>query len=1354
MLSLLNSQVLQSTCCPVSARFEDTIAFHFMDQKATYQPYCAGYCYRCILVLAYQIIMAGLAMGQASPSTTGSNPQLRFQVESIGKLAGLNSTDIQALYQDRDGYIWIGTKPGVSQFDGYTFRNHTKASGQALGPIHSIIEDRSGTVWIGGLNGLFYRKNGQFYPCQIPFKNIRGLRIGPADELWVVGLGFVPFAVSRKDQQRLKNGESVNIEPILSRSAWETAIGNFRTWTLDIDTKGHVWFGLDNRHASYDGKELHIHWKDTSVVHQYSAIAAFHQDSVYWGSEDTPALFQKNGRLTPVAETTNAAVTYIITKTDSATYFLTTWQLLELKRGTWTTLHTFKDFASLYFKNMILDREGNFWIGAVGDLLKLSPNAFQVETAEDVPLLGSTHCIEELSSGEIYIGGNRGRISRWAPDSAAVLYQLEVPSNSIVGDITEHTGGLWFATTMGGLVLKKGGKSEVYTTAEGLSDNGQHFLFKDRADNLWSGGDGSISKVIKKEDGTIRFNNYVAAHPGIDTDFPVFVDMFEGPEEGIWAISDKGLYVVQDNDLVPSEIASGSNPNPILTAVQVFNGQIWLSTQGEGLWQCVFESSRKLKVIRKWTVKDGLLSDVLFDLHMDKLERMWVVSQGGICRIDLRNTAGTVACFDKRDGWIDEASAYFSLLESKDSLLWAISKNSIVNFPLYNLSKNQIKPQAFINSVGILDDEVDIYRYADNPNEKHLLPANLVLPYHRNFLEFHFSTTSHTQVDKNKFRYRLEGLNQGWSTPSEDRDIWYSDLRPGFYTFYLMASNNDGLWGEEVSYSFRILSPLWWRWWAIVAYIVALIWGIYKVYRFQLARQLTLVENKRLRELDQLKTNLYTNITHEFRTPLTVILGITQQLEKEVKKVMLPKLALIRRNSQQLLELINQMLDLSKLESGFMRLHLVQTDIIAYLNYLVGSFASYAEQKEIDLQLSSDVDELHMDFDPKVVQQLLSNLLGNALKFTPAGGRISVELSASDDFFQLQVRDTGEGIEKEQLIHIFDRFHQVDTSTTKIHEGTGIGLALVKEWVDHMKGRISVQSEIGLGSTFLLELPISRTAPISKTLIPKPVETTENRIQEPSSAGNPLNLPLVLLIEDNADVAQYLRLALEHRYQCIHALDGQEGVDMAWAEIPDLIISDVMMPKMDGFELCRLLKNDERSNHIPIILLTAKVDFEDKIAGLAQGADAYLAKPFAEEELLIRMENLLDLRKQLQHKFSQTLLTDTSFGTKQAQIKDPFLEKLDLTILDHLEKENFGSEELAKALFLSRSQLHRKIKALTGKSTSIYLRMTRLREAQKLLSNTRLSISEIAYKVGFKSPVYFTQIYKDTFGVPPSERRV
>ncbi|MBX2876207.1 MAG: response regulator [Saprospiraceae bacterium] len=1282
-----------------------------------------------------------------------SNPKLRFQVESIGKLAGLNSTDIQALYQDQDGYIWIGNKPGVTRFDGYTFQNYTKAKDQVLGPIYSIIEDRSGTVWVGGVNGLFYWQGGQFHASSIPKEHIKALRLGSQGELWVAGLGFVPFALSSADLEQLKTGRLVHIQAIRSRSVWEHVIGNFRVWGMDIDNNGVVWFGLDSRHVSYDGTDLNLHWKDTTVVHQYSAIAAFHQDSVFWGSEDTPALFQKAGEVTPVEETTNAAVTYIITKTDSATYFLTTFQLLELKRGKWTTLHTFDRYASLYFKNMILDREGNFWVGGVGDLLKLSPNTFEVRTEDDTPWVGSNHCIEQLSSGEIYIGGNQARVNLYHPDSARMLFQLDVPRNSILGDIEEHHDGLWFATSMGGLVFRKDGISQQYTTREGLRDNGQYFLRVDRTGDFWSGGDGGITKIIRNQGGVISFENYMAAFPGVDTDFPLFVDMFRGPDQGVWAIGDKGLYKIGGEELIHTKIGLASNPRPILTAVQRYKGQIWLSTQGEGLWQCQFASAEELQLVRRWTEKDGLLSDVLFDLHMDKLERIWVVSQGGICRINLSDQSGEVECFDRRDGWIDEASAHFRLLESEDSLLWAISKTSIVNFPLYNLSTNQIKPQAFINKVALLNGEDDIYRFSASPADRHLLPQNLILPYNKNFLEFQFSTTSHTQVAKNKFRYQLEGLNPAWSTPAEDRDILYSDLRPGFYTFHLMAANNSGLWGEKISFSFRILSPLWWRWWAILAYVVALIWGINKVYRFQLARQVTLLENKRLRELDQVKTNLYTNITHEFRTPLTVILGITQQIRKEAKKATLPKLQLIQRNSQQLFELINQMLDLSKLESGYMRLNLMQADIVTYLSYLVASFTSYAEQREIDLQFSSRKERQIMDFDPKVIQQVLSNLLSNALKFTPAGGEIAVELDEQDGYFQLQVRDTGEGIDEEQLKHIFDRFHQVDTSTTKVHEGTGIGLALVKEWVDHMKGRITVQSEIGLGSTFLLELPITTAATLSKAPVQESDLDTEPALSPALPDANPLNLPLVLLIEDNADVAQYLRLALANRYQCIHAVDGQEGVDMAWAQIPDLIISDVMMPQMDGYEVCRLLKNDERSSHIPIILLTAKVDFEDRMVGLSEGADAYLAKPFAEEELMIRMEKLLDLRKQLQQKYSRTFLTDTTFSSKREQIEDPFLAKVELAILEHLEKENFGSEDLAKALFLSRSQLHRKIKALTGKSASIYLRMIRLREAQKLLADPGRSISEIAYQVGFKSPVYFSQIYKETFGVPPSERR-
>ncbi len=399
----------------------------------------------CILLLSY-VVLPSIALA------TGGHPK-RYQAESVANLGGLNSSDISALYQDKNGYIWVGNKPGVSRFDGYVFKNYTLAEDQFLGTIYSISEDANGVLWIGGTNGLFYFKNGEFYPTAVPIQNIRALQPGHKGEMWIGGLGFVPFALSSRDLSQLQDGLEVDIVPIVTDQEWERAIGSFRLWAIDVDLKGEVWLGLDNALASFDGEQLNIHWQDQSVIHKYEAIAAFGRDSVFWGSQETPAIFLKNGRISEAPETTDAPYTYLIAKTDSATYFVNPLKLLELKNGRWTILHTFDEFSTLYFKNMILDREGNFWIGGEGDLIKLTINPFQIKTPTASPVALSNHSISTLSDGTVLIGCSSGQVARFNSQFVDSLIKLDVPKTSIVGDIQETGNGqIWYATSMGGLV--------------------------------------------------------------------------------------------------------------------------------------------------------------------------------------------------------------------------------------------------------------------------------------------------------------------------------------------------------------------------------------------------------------------------------------------------------------------------------------------------------------------------------------------------------------------------------------------------------------------------------------------------------------------------------------------------------------------------------------------------------------------------------------------------------------------------------------------------------------------------------------------------------------------------------------
>lgn len=519
-----------------------------------------------------------------------------------------------------------------------------------------------------------------------------------------------------------------------------------------------------------------------------------------------------------------------------------------------------------------------------------------------------------------------------------------------------------------------------------------------------------------------------------------------------------------------------------------------------------------------------------------------------------------------------------------------------------------------------------------------------------------------------------------------------------------------------------------------------------------------------LQELDALKTRLYTNITHEFRTPLTIILGVADRLTEELEESAHSGLHMIQRNGHHLLNLINQMLELRKLESGKALVRMQQGDLLAYLKYITESFDSYAASRDIRLHFLTEEEAIVMDYDPEKVLHIVSNLLSNAVKFTKDGGDIYVSVAVEPEGnLLLKVKDTGIGIPTEKLAYIFDRFYQVDDSPTRASEGTGIGLALTKELIKVLQGTIKVKSEWGKGTQFTIHLPISRDAAIEEDARLHMVEEKVNAfvpLPASSFSSNPepeVEAPLALIIEDNPDVRQYIASCLDQEYRLAFAENGQVGIDMASDLIPDLIISDVMMPEKDGFEVCESLKNNAHTSHIPIILLTAKADVESRLKGLRRGADAYLPKPFNREELLIRMQKLLELRRQLQQYYlsltadDQVVLNDKD--SPEEEQEHQFVKQVRAVIEAHLADPKFVVPDLCREIGMSHSQLHRKLSALTGLSTKKLIRSIRMNYAKKLLKDPQLTITAVAYDAGFSDPDYFHRVFKQVFGMTPGAYR-
>ncbi|OGU70527.1 MAG: hypothetical protein A2V93_02815 [Ignavibacteria bacterium RBG_16_34_14] len=522
-------------------------------------------------------------------------------------------------------------------------------------------------------------------------------------------------------------------------------------------------------------------------------------------------------------------------------------------------------------------------------------------------------------------------------------------------------------------------------------------------------------------------------------------------------------------------------------------------------------------------------------------------------------------------------------------------------------------------------------------------------------------------------------------------------------------------------------------------------------------------EATRLRELDAVKTNIYTNITHEFRTPLSIIIGLAEQLTDNPKIKLDEGLQIIKRNGKSLLRLISQMLDLSKLEAKAMPANLFQGDIIGYLKYIIESFESLAQSKKINLNFTTEIDQLIMDFDTEKMMQIVSNLLSNSIKFTPEGGDIylliSKEISNKTDQLNIKVRDTGIGIPADKLPNIFDRFYKVDIDSTIKAGGTGIGLALTKELVTLLNGKINVESELSKGTEITITLPITNKSklkhdtdlthllPDISTFIP---ETNRESIKQEEDTEIIKDLPILLIVEDNLDVIRYLKSLLVTSYNVYTAMNGREGLDKALELIPDIVISDVMMPEMDGFKLCEKLKTDERTSHIPVILLTARSSDMSKLEGLETGADDYLIKPVNAKELLIRIINLIEQRRRLRERFSK----DVTLSPKDIAVTSAdqrFLEKAIEIVEKEMKEPDFSVEQFSKEVGMSTSQLYRKIHALTNQTPVEFIRTFRLKRAASLLNQKFGNVAEIAFEVGFNNLSYFAKCFRELFGKSPSE---
>lgn len=928
--------------------------------------------------------------------------------------------------------------------------------------------------------------------------------------------------------------------------------------------------------------------------------------------------------------------------------------------------------------------------------------------------------------------------------------------------------------------------------------SGAHQQFQHGPDDPQSLSTNEIVQIYEASDGQI----WIGTHWGLNRFDPV---------------SGKFTRFMEDDGQAGS--ISENNISDILEDRQ---GNLWVG-HGQigkgGLDMIPFSAIQKDSIyfLQFHSANSALLSNHITSMATDGRGRLWVTT-------------------DPRGGYLfDENSRNFKsfpaiaspIRKGASGKFYVKADENLSWFYPDSLGANTVPPPVFFSEMHLFNQPVPIAgTFGDtaewpSPLEKSiLLTSSIRLPYHQNDVGFSLATLNYTNPGDTRFRYKLKGQDKALRELEAGHNfINYTNLDPGKYLLEVWGINEDGVESTEPARLEITIVPPWWAtWWAYTLYVLATAAMLSAIYRFQLRRRLEQVETARLKELDEVKTRLYINITHEFRTPLTIILGMVDQLKAQASEHAKEGLQLVKRNGRQLLRLVNQMLDLSKLESGRLQLDLEQGDMINYLQYLMESFHSYAESKKIRLHFMNDlkVKEFYMDYDPVRLMHVVSNLLSNAIKFTPEGGDVyltvdggtvdggrqdgrrwtadggavaSKLVSASlneHPLLIIRVKDTGIGIPEEKLPYVFDRFYQVSPSPPQspqrgevargsgqqnssslgggwegAGEGTGIGLALAKGLVKLMGGRISVHSELGAGSEFTVALPVNRQKPVKPTapeilipaVDPAPAKPVLPRAEKKEGK------PLMLIVEDNSDLARYLVNSFNPAYNLEVAYNGRQGIDKAVSLIPDIIITDVMMPEKDGFELCDHLKRHNLTSHIPIIMLTARVDADSRLAGLRRGADAYLEKPFLQEELETRIKALLLQRQRLQaYYLSKAGLAEEAYrdslpSREEAELENDFLAGVNAIMEKHIDDPQFTVEQLSRELFIDSSNLYRKLKALTGINPNQYIRSFRLAKAKKLLADTNLPIIAVAAECGFADQGYFSRIFKKETGLAPTKYR-
>lgn len=1382
--------------------------------------------------------------------------------ETITDRQGLPQAFVPAIVQDRRGFIWMATLGGLARYDGRHFKVFQPTTdgrpGLSSSGIENLLTDQRGMIWIKTYQGDL----DQFDPLRETFVNftrqpwyqqsvgrdtLESYYPDRQNRLWVWlrNQGLVCFGLTNHRVRRYRH-EPGNLASLAS---------NVVTAVVD-DGRGQIWVataaGLD-RLDERRGIFVHYHHRATdSTSIPDEVIRVLHRrqngDLLLLSERYLTALNHQTGQLSRVALPVAEPLWWrhhVGTDSWGNDYLDRANQLFRVSRptaGAGLQLRPLTkpapDWRSM---GSFVDRSDVLWVGT--DATGVRKFNLRAALFESQPY--RTAFTADVLTG--VLGVSLTQLPRFGAGTNS--YNLR--------STLDGSGRLWF--NVGSTPFYRlDRQTKLITTipfpvqfVETGSDR-PAMLATDPAGRVWAVHD---SLVCWYDEPTHRWQRFPypirrTGQPSgsvrSDSVGPQVVEAIESPmlqlvvdERALWIITGaRGLYRVDRPtgriwrySHQPADSTSLSSNNLYsLFADPIDSNSLWVGSAGTGL--CRFD--KRTGRCQRFTTQNGLPNNVIYAAIPDRQGYVWVATNRGLCRLNRRT--GRTRTYTREDGLsADEFNRFHSFYlpgsrsgvqrsggpasrsDGTDDRIILGGIEGITVFSPGRLREDTYQPVVELTGLRLNNRSVEPGLHSPLGNRPVQMAQILTLPHDQNFLTVDFAALQFNNPGRLRYRYRLEGINRDWTLTDQPEAI-YTNLSPGTYTLSLNAANTSGQWSPHVRTLTVVINPPWWaRWWARLLYI-AMAGGLVLVLVRAYLRQR---EARHLRAVAQMKEQFFANITHEFRTPLTLLLGPAERIIAESDQAAVRQQGeLVQRHGRQLLQLINQLLDLAKLESATLQIEEIRGDLAGFVAEQVQIFGPDAARHGVHLTLKTDLEPGDYWFDRDKLSTVLVNLVSNALKFTPTGGTVAVSLfNSANALVGVSVRDSGIGIAPDQLPHIFDRFYQVgdageprqagantraDLSATYRPVGTGIGLALVKELVQLQGGTVTVEStteaqladgRLDRGTTFTMTLPYRRAIPgraspggaeTTSALHPsaKPVQEIRPGLDWPgqsrpglvpladeqstpnaeTSAPETDDSPVVLVVEDNADLAAFIADCLPRTYQIHRAVDGRDGLDQARKRIPDLVISDVMMPRMDGYELCRQVKADPLTSHVPVILLTAKAAVASRLEGLAGGADDYLTKPFHVRELQLRVANLLDRQRRQRNWLRATLISPAipladpvpANGMPDGPIQsdpiqsDPFLVKLDALMEQHLNDARFGVEELARQVGLSRVHLYRKVKVLSGLTATELLRNYRLKQATRLLGAGH-SVTETGYDAGFDSPAYFAKCFRDLYGLTPSD---